>query len=73
MGAIEDGESVPASLIPIAQARRILGGISSQTLYRLAGDGRVTIIKIRRRSFVSSRDLASLAESGTARPKAECR
>lgn len=53
-------------LVTVRDARRMLGGISSQTIYRLVHDGDLTIVKIRRRSFIRTADLAALINRGLA-------
>lgn len=38
--------------MPVAEARQVLGGISSATFYKLVQDGELRLVKIGRRSFV---------------------
>jgi excisionase family DNA binding protein len=56
--------SPPSSLVSLADARAYLGGVSAQTLYRLVADGQLTIIKVRRRSFLRRSDLERLVGGG---------
>jgi excisionase family DNA binding protein len=50
--------TAPSSrLVSLADARTSLGGVSPQTLYRLAADGDLRIVKVRRRSFVPASDI----------------
>jgi excisionase family DNA binding protein len=49
-----------ALLVSLRDARRTLGGVSNQTLYRLVADGQITLIKIRRRSFIRRSELDDL-------------
>ena len=44
-------------LYTIPEARSVLGGISHSLIYTLIKDGRLTIVKIGRRSFISSLEL----------------
>jgi excisionase family DNA binding protein len=54
-------------LVDVATAREELGGISRATLYRLAHDGELPMIKVRRRTFFRRRDLESfIARQGEA-------
>ena len=49
-------------LYTIPEARGVLGGISHTLIYTLIKDGRLKIIKIGRRSFVSSTELMRFLE-----------
>lgn len=44
-------------LIPVDEARRLLGGISPATFYRLVGRGELVAVKCGGRRFVRHRDL----------------
>jgi hypothetical protein len=52
-------------LVPVLDARQILGGVSSQTIYRLVKRGDLRLVKIRRRSFIRLDDLQLLIASST--------
>lgn len=54
-------------LIDLGTTRELLGGISTQTIYRLIADGQLELVKIRRRSFVTLSSLEALIRTGTAR------
>ena len=49
--------SSSSSLVDIPTARRLLGDVSPQTIYRLIHDGELTLVKVRRRSLLRRRDL----------------
>jgi len=44
-------------LLPIAEARHQLGGISPSTFYALVNKGELSLVKIGRRSFVQAEEL----------------
>ncbi|HXC78679.1 MAG TPA: helix-turn-helix domain-containing protein [Candidatus Acidoferrum sp.] len=44
-------------LLPITEARHLLGGISPTTFYALVKEGELSLVKIGRRSFVHTEDL----------------
>lgn len=49
------------ALYPIGEARRLLGGISAATVYRLAAGGKIKITKVGDRSFISAAEIARLS------------
>ena len=61
------GSSIPphSPLVSVREARRVLGGISAQTLYRLVRDGDLKIVKLRRRSFLRRADIDALIDRST--------
>jgi excisionase family DNA binding protein len=60
MSTHADRDHAPAPLMDVDDGRRYLGGISRQTLYKLVRDGDLTIVKLRRRSFLRRADLDAL-------------
>ena len=60
-----DASPTLPALVTVAEARRLLGGVSGQTIYRLIADGELPIVKIRRRTFMRCADLEALIESAT--------
>ena len=48
-----------------SEARRYLGGVSAQTLYRLVNEEGLPLVKIRRRSFFHRSDLDALVRAST--------
>lgn len=50
-------------LLTLEEARQILGGISIGTLYNLRKTGRVTIVKLGRRSFIARASVDELVTS----------
>jgi excisionase family DNA binding protein len=52
-------------LVSVPDARRHLGGVSSQTIYRLIANGKLRLVKVGRRSLIPRADLEALAESGS--------
>ena len=48
---------VDRALYPIPEARRLLGGISHSCFYELIKQGKLKLLKIGRRSFVSSAEI----------------
>jgi hypothetical protein len=54
-------------LYPLPEAQERLGGVSRVMLYRLANEGRLKMLKIGRRTFVSATEIdrfvASLAKA----------
>ena len=53
------------TLLTAVEARKYLGGISSQTLYRLVNEHGLPLVKIRRRSFFHRTDLDALVRAST--------
>jgi excisionase family DNA binding protein len=53
------------ALVSLREARKYLGGISPQTLYRLVADGDLRLVKLRRRSFIRIADLERLVAAST--------
>lgn len=47
-------------LVSISEARRLLGGISRWKLYRMAGDGEITLVRLGGRSLANYRELERL-------------
>ena len=46
-------------LVPVQEAKRLLGGISTATFYRLVGTGKLPSVRIGGRRFVRRHDLDS--------------
>lgn len=51
-----------APLLTVTDARRRLGGVSVNTFYDLVNNGELSIVKIRRRTFVRPEDVQVLIE-----------
>ena len=54
----------PRAMYPIPEAREQLGGISHTKFYELVGEGKVRLIKLGRRSFVSAEEIRRIAAGG---------
>ncbi len=51
-------DSIPSQLlVPVPDARAILGGIGHTTIYELFKDGSLTRVNIGRRAFVTAKSL----------------
>jgi excisionase family DNA binding protein len=58
-----------SGLLSASEAREYLGGVSSQTLYRLVNEAGLPLVKIRRRSFFHRSDLDALVRVSTTRTR----
>jgi excisionase family DNA binding protein len=52
------------ALYTVAEARQLLGSIGHSTLYGLVAAGKIRIIKIGRRTYVSADEIARIARDG---------
>jgi excisionase family DNA binding protein len=64
-----DAESTSAPdmspLMSVSAARAHLGGVSRETLYRLVREGELSIVKVRRRTFIPRADIEALIDRST--------
>lgn len=53
---------MPATLVPLPEARAVLGGISESTIRRLLARGALESVKVGRRRMVTARSLDQLVD-----------
>ncbi|WP_448398975.1 helix-turn-helix domain-containing protein [Mycolicibacterium pulveris] len=58
-------------VLPIAEAQRVLGGISRTAIYRLAGEGRLKKIRIGRRGLITMASIKALVDQLAEAPAGE--
>jgi hypothetical protein len=60
-----DSDTTRPAIVTFAEAKRLLGGVSPQTIYCLVADGQLELVKIRRRSFVTRSSVENLIQTAT--------
>ncbi|PJE01902.1 MAG: hypothetical protein CK428_30605 [Mycobacterium sp.] len=59
-------QNAARKLVPIPEARSVLGGIGRSTLYELIEQGEVVRVKLGRRAFVTAESLVAYVDRLTA-------
>jgi hypothetical protein len=57
MNGTEIPKAPPPRLLSMQEARERLGGVSAQTVRRIAAEGEFEVVKVRRRSFITAADI----------------